>query len=306
MRIAFMGTPPFAVPTLAALHAAGHEIVAVYTQPPRPAQRGKKLQQSAVHLWAEAHGLSVRTPKSLRTEEAQAEFAALDLDVALVAAYGLILPQPILESPREGCLNVHGSILPRWRGAAPVQRAILAGDTETGVTIMQMDAGLDTGGMRLIGRTPVAGKSAGELTDELAAMGAALMVEVLADLSACPPVPQPDDGATYAAKIDKSEARLDFLVSAPQTERQIRAFNPVPGAFFELEGERYKILAADVVHPADTVAGAAPGVTLDDALTIACNPGAIRATRVQRAGKPAMDAAELLRGRPITAGTRLA
>ncbi|MDX8358834.1 methionyl-tRNA formyltransferase [Sphingopyxis terrae] len=306
MRIAFMGTPPFAVPTLAALHAAGHEIVAVYTQPPRPAQRGKKLQQSAVHLWAEAHGLPVRSPKSLRTEEAQAEFAALDLDVAVVAAYGLILPQAILESPREGCLNVHGSILPRWRGAAPVQRAILAGDTETGVTIMQMDAGLDTGGMRLIGRTPVAGKSAGELTDELAAMGAALMVEVLADLSACPPVPQPDDGATYAAKIDKSEARLDFLVSAPQTERQIRAFNPVPGAFFELEGERYKILAADVVHPADTVAGAAPGVTLDDALTIACNPGAIRATRVQRAGKPAMDAAELLRGRPITAGTRLA
>ena len=306
MRIAFMGTPPFAVPTLAALHAAGHEIVAVYTQPPRPAQRGKKLQQSAVHLWAEAHGLPVRTPKSLRTEEAQGEFAALDLDVAVVAAYGLILPQAILESPREGCLNVHGSILPRWRGAAPVQRAILAGDTETGVTIMQMDAGLDTGGMRLIGRTPVAGKSAGELTDELAAMGAALMVEVLADLSACPPVPQPDDGATYAAKIDKSEARLDFLVSAPQTERQIRAFNPVPGAFFELEGERCKILAADVVHPADTVAGAAPGVTLDDALTIACNPGAIRATRVQRAGKPAMDAAELLRGRPITAGTRLA
>ncbi|ENY82727.1 methionyl-tRNA formyltransferase [Sphingopyxis sp. MC1] len=306
MRIAFMGTPPFAVPTLAALHAAGHEIVAVYTQPPRPAQRGKKLQQSAVHLWAEAHGLPVRSPKSLRTEEAQAEFAALDLDVAVVAAYGLILPQAILESPREGCLNVHGSILPRWRGAAPVQRAILAGDTETGVTIMQMDAGLDTGGMRLIGRTPVAGKSAGELTDELAAMGAALMVEVLADLSACLPVPQPDDGATYAAKIDKSEARLDFLVSAPQTERQIRAFNPVPGAFFELEGERYKILAADVVHPADTVAGAAPGVTLDDALTIACNPGAIRATRVQRAGKPAMDAAELLRGRPVTAGTRLA
>ena len=306
MRIAFMGTPPFAVPTLAALHAAGHEIVAVYTQPPRPAQRGKKLQQSAVHLWAEAHGLPVRSPKSLRTEEAQGEFAALDLDVAVVAAYGLILPQAILDAPREGCLNVHGSILPRWRGAAPVQRAILAGDTETGVTIMQMDAGLDTGGMRLIGRTPVAGKTAGELTDELAAMGAALMVEVLADLSACPPVPQPDDGATYAAKIDKSEARLDFLVSAPQTERQIRAFNPVPGAFFELEGERYKILAADVVHPASTVAGAAPGVTLDDALTIACNPGAVRATRVQRAGKPAMDAAELLRGRPITAGTRLA
>jgi len=306
MRIAFMGTPPFAVPTLAALHAAGHEIAAVYTQPPRPAQRGKKLQKSAVHLWAEAHGLPVRTPGSLKNPDAQAEFAALGLDVAVVAAYGLILPQAVLDAPRAGCLNVHGSILPRWRGAAPVQRAILAGDTETGVTIMQMDAGLDTGGMRLIGRTPTDGKSAGALTDELAALGAELMVRVLADLSAFPPAAQPGDGVTYAAKIDKSEARLDFLVSAVQVERQIRAFDPVPGAFFELEGERFKLLAAQVVHPADTVAGAAPGVTLDDALTIACNPGAIRATRVQRAGKPAMDAAELLRGRPIPKGAQLA
>jgi len=301
-----MGTPPFAVPTLAALHAAGHEIVAVYTQPPRPAQRGKKLQQSAVHVWAEEHGLPVRTPKSMRNEEAQAEFAALDLDIAVVAAYGLILPQAILNAPREGCLNVHGSILPRWRGAAPVQRAILAGDAETGVTIMQMDIGLDTGAMRLIETTPVAGKIAGLLTDELAEMGALMMVKVLSDLHAFPPVPQPDEGVTYAAKIDKSEARLDFLTSAVQIERQVRAFNPMPGAFFELDGERYKILATEVVHPAETVAGAAPGVTLDDALTIACNPGAIRATRVQRAGKPAMDAAELLRGRPIAKGTRLA
>lgn len=306
MRIAFMGTPPFAVPTLAALHAAGHEIAAVYTQPPRPAQRGKKLQKSAVHLWAEAHGLPVRTPGSLKNADAQAEFASLDLDVAVVAAYGLILPQAILDAPRKGCLNVHGSLLPRWRGAAPVQRAILAGDAETGVTIMQMDAGLDTGGMRLIGRTPTDGKSAGALTDELAALGAELMVRVLADLSAFPPEPQPEAGVTYAAKIDKSEARLDFLVSAVQVERQIRAFDPVPGAFFELEGERFKLLAAQVAHPADTVAGAAPGVTLDDALTIACNPGAIRATRVQRAGKPAMDAAELLRGRPIPKGAQLA
>ncbi|SNS80133.1 methionyl-tRNA formyltransferase [Sphingopyxis indica] len=306
MRIAFMGTPPFAVPTLAALHAAGHDIAAVYTQPPRPAQRGKKLQKSAVHLWAEAHGLPVRTPKSLKDAEAQAEFAALDLDVAVVAAYGLILPRPILDAPRDGCLNVHGSILPRWRGAAPVQRAILAGDTETGVTIMQMDAGLDTGGMRRVGRTPVDGKSAGDLTDELADMGAALMVEVLGDLPAFPPEPQPEAGVTYAAKIDKSEARLDFLVSAVQVERQIRAFNPAPGAFFELEGERFKLLAAEVIHPADTTPGAAPGVTLDDALTIACNPGAIRATRVQRAGKPAMDAVDLLRGRAIAKGTRLA
>jgi methionyl-tRNA formyltransferase len=176
MRIIFMGTPPFAVPTLDALHAAGHDIAAVYTQPPRPAQRGKRVQLSAVHDWAEAHALPVRTPASLRGAEAQAEFATLNADIAVVAAYGLILPQAVLDAPTHGCLNVHGSILPRWRGAAPVQRAILAGDTETGVTIMQMDVGLDTGGMRLIGRTPVAGKTAGELTSELADMGAALMV----------------------------------------------------------------------------------------------------------------------------------
>ena len=306
MRIAFMGTPPFAVPTLAALHAAGHQIVAVYTQPPRPAQRGKKLQQSAVHRWADAHGLPVRTPKSLKNDEAQAEFAALDLDIAVVAAYGLILPQAILDAPREGCLNVHGSILPRWRGAAPVQRAILAGDAETGVTIMQMDIGLDTGAMRLIETTPITGKTAGLLTDELAEMGALMMVKVLGDLRAFAPEPQPDAGVTYAAKIDKGEARLDFLTSAVQVERQVRAFNPMPGAFFELGGERYKILAAEVVHPAETVAGAVPGVTLDDALTVACNPGAVRATRVQRAGKPAMDAGELLRGRAIPKGTRIA
>ena len=306
MRIAFMGTPPFAVPTLAALHAAGHEIVAVYTQPPRPAQRGKKLQQSAVHVWAEAHGLPVRIPKSLKGADEQAEFAALDLDVAVVAAYGLILPQAVLDAPRDGCLNVHGSILPRWRGAAPVQRAILSGDAETGVTIMQMDIGLDTGAMRLIGRTAVDSKTAGELTDELAEMGADLMTKVLSDLHAFAPEAQPADGVTYAAKIDKSEARLDFLTSAVQVERQVRAFNPMPGAFFELDGERYKILTADVVHPAATIAGATPGMTLDDSLIIACNPGAIRALRVQRAGKPAMDAAELLRGRPVAAGTRLA
>ena len=301
-----MGTPPFAVPTLAALDAAGHDIVAVYSQPPRPAQRGKKLQKSPVQVWAEEHSLPVRTPKSLRSGETQAEFAALDLDIAVVAAYGLILPQAILDAPREGCLNVHGSILPRWRGAAPVQRAILAGDAETGVTIMQMDIGLDTGAMRLIETTPATGKSAGILTHELAEMGALMMRRVLSDLHAFPPTPQPEDGVTYAAKIDKGEARLDFLTSAVQVERQVRAFNPMPGAFFELDGERYKILAAEVLHPSETVAGAVPGVTLDDALTIACNPGAIRATRVQRAGKPAMDAAELLRGRAIPAGTRLA
>lgn len=306
MRIIFMGTPPFAVPTLAALVAAGHEVAAVYTQPPRPAHRGKRVQQSAVHTFADAHGLTVYTPKSMRGAAEQAEFAALDADVAVVAAYGLILPQAILDAPELGCLNVHGSILPRWRGAAPVQRAILAGDRETGVTIMQMDAGLDTGGMRLVERTAVAGKTAGELTDELAMMGAAMMVRVLDNPHAFPPEPQPVEGVTYAAKIDKSEARLDFLISAAQVERQIRAFNPMPGAFFEHEGERYKLLAADVTPPADTSPGAPPGVTLDDALTIACNPGAIQARRIQRAGKPAMDAADLLRGCAFPKGARLA
>ena len=285
MRIIFMGTPPFAVPTLAALHGAGHDVAAVYTQPPRPAQRGKRVQQSAVHDWADAHGLSVRTPASLRGGEAQAALAALDADVAVVAAYGLILPQAVLDAPAHGCLNVHGSILPRWRGAAPVQRAILAGDTETGVTIMQMDAGLDTGGMRLIGRTPVAGKTAGALATELAELGAGLMVRVLDDLP---------------------EAALDFYLGAVQVERAVRAFNPAPGAWFILDGERIKLLAAEVVSPSDVPTGMPPGVTLDDRLTIACNPGAVRAVRVQRAGKPAMGAAEFLRGRPIPAGTRLA
>ena len=305
MRIIFMGTPPFAVPTLAALHGAGHDIAAVYTQPPRPAQRGKRVQHSAVHDWADAHGLPVRTPASLKNAEAQAEFAALGADVAVVAAYGLILPQAVLDAPTHGCLNVHGSILPRWRGAAPVQRAILAGDSETGVTIMQMDAGLDTGGMRMAGRTPVAGKTAGELTSELAEMGAALMVQVLGDLTAYPPKPQPEEGALYAPKIEKGEAFLDFYLSAVQVERAVRAFNPAPGAWFELDGERYKLLAAEVVPPAEVPQGMPPGVTLDDRLTIACNPGAIRATRIQRAGKPAMSADELLRGRAIPAGTRM-
>ena len=305
MRIIFMGTPPFAVPTLAALHAAGHDIAAVYTQPPRPAQRGKKVQQSAVHDCAEAHGLPVRTPASLKNAEAQADFAALGADIAVVAAYGLILPQAVLDAPTHGCLNVHGSILPRWRGAAPVQRAILAGDAETGVTIMQMDAGLDTGGMRLIGRTAVAGKTAGELTAELADMGAALMVQVLGDLAAYPPEPQPDAGALYAPKIDKSEAQLDFMLSAVQVERAVRAFNPAPGAWFVVAGERVKLLAAEVLPPADVPQGMPPGVTLDDRLTIACNPGAVRALRVQRAGRPAMSAEELLRGWPVMAGTRI-
>ncbi|GEO00912.1 methionyl-tRNA formyltransferase [Novosphingobium sediminis] len=300
MRIVFMGTPDFAVPTLQALVAAGHEVVAAYSQPPRPAGRGKQLQPSAVHRVAEALGIAVRTPLSLRQADEQAAFAALEADVAVVAAYGLILPQPILDAPRHGCLNVHGSLLPRWRGAAPVQRAILAGDALTGVTIMQMERGLDTGPMLATVETPIAGKTAGELTAEIAEKGAALMVSVLADLAGHPPVVQPEEGVTYAHKIDKAESRLDFTRSAVDVERQVRAFAPAPGAFFELDSERYRVLAAEVVE-----GSGAPGVTLDAALTIACGEGALRPTLIQRAGKPAMETAALLRGRTIAAGAVL-
>lgn len=301
MRIVFMGTPDFAVPTLDALADAGHDIAAVYTQPPRPGgRRGRALTPSPVHHRAAARGIAVRTPARLRAAEDQAAFAALDADVAVVAAYGLILPPPVLAAPRLGCLNVHASLLPRWRGAAPIQRAILAGDTETGVAIMQMEAGLDTGPVRLTGRTPIGDKDAGALTAELAAMGARLMVRVLADIAAFPPAPQPDAGVTYAAKIAKDEARLDFTLPAAAVLRQVRAFAPAPGAFFELAGERIKLLDAAMV-----AGSGAAGTVIDDMLTIACGEGAIRPLRVQRAGRGAMDAGELLRGFPIPAGTRL-
>jgi methionyl-tRNA formyltransferase len=297
MRIIFMGTPDFAVPTLDALVAARHEIVAVYTQPPRPAGRGKADRPGAVALRAQALGLEVRWPASLRDPAEQAAFAALEADVAVVAAYGLILPRTILDAPKHGCLNVHGSLLPRWRGAAPVQRAILAGDAETGVCIMGMEAGLDTGPVRATGRTPIAGKTAGDLTTELAAMGATLMVEVLGDLSGHPPVAQPKEGVTYAAKIDKAEARIDWSAPADAIERQVRAFTPMPGAWFEHSGERIKLLGASIAS-----GSGAPGMVLDDALLIATGEGAIRATLVQRAGKGAMTAGELLRGFAIPAG----
>jgi methionyl-tRNA formyltransferase len=299
MRVIFMGTPDFAVPALNALIAAGHEIICVYTQPPRRAGRGKALSPTAVQQRAAALGLNVRCPVTLRDAQAQAEFAALNADVAIVAAYGLILPLAILDAPVHGCLNIHGSLLPRWRGAAPVQRAILAGDPVTGITIMQMDAGLDTGPMLARAETAATGKTAGELTDELAALGAALLVRVLNDRAAFPPMAQPDSGVTYATKIDKGEARLDFMASAAQTERQIRAFAPTPGAFFEQGGERIRILAA---QPLIAVA-ARPGTVIDTQLTIACNPGAIRPTLVQRAGRNAMTPAALLRGFPIAPGT---
>jgi methionyl-tRNA formyltransferase len=299
MRIIFMGTPDFAVPSLDALVAAGHDICAVYSQPPRRAGRGKALTPSPVQRRAEELGIDVMTPVSLKDPAEQLRFAGLGADVAVVAAYGLILPLPILEAPQHGCINVHGSLLPRWRGAAPIQRAILAGDRESGVTIMQMEAGLDTGPMRAMARTPILDKTAGQLMAEIAELGANLMVDVLANLDTYPPLPQPIGGTTYAAKIDKSEARLDFLISAPQVERQIRAFSPM--AYFELDGERIRILAAQA-HLSES---AAPGTVVDDALGIACNPGIIRSTLVQRAGKSAMSTAELLRGLPIPKGTRL-
>jgi methionyl-tRNA formyltransferase len=301
VRIIFMGTPDFAVPALQALVAAGHQVVAAYTQPPRPGgRRGKELTPTPVHRKAEELGIAVRHPASLKSAEEQAAFAALAADIAVVAAYGLILPQAVLDAPTHGCLNLHGSILPRWRGAAPIQRAILAGDAETGVDIMRMEAGLDTGPVLLEGRTPIDRKTAGELTGELAQIGADLIVRVLADLAAYPEVPQPDDGVTYAKKIDKAETRLDFAQDAAQVERQVRAFAPAPGAWFEFQGERCKVLAADVVE-----GSGAPGEVLDDALTIACASGAIRPTLVQRAGRPAMATADMLRGWAIAAGAKL-
>ena len=301
MRVIFMGTPDFAVPSLERLVACGHEVIAVHTQPPRRAGRGKTLTPSPVQQRAEALGIEVLTPVTLRDADAQAQFAAFEADIAVVAAYGLILPQAILDAPRLGCVNVHASLLPRWRGAAPIQRAILAGDAETGVTIMQMEAGLDTGPMLATIATPIADKTAGLLTAELAELGAELLVQVLSEPEAYPPQPQPEDGVTYAAKIDKAEARIDFLVSAPQVERQIRAFAPAPGAFFELAGERFRILAAS----AEMSGSARPGEVIDDRLGIQCNPGAIRPTLIQRAGKAAMMPAELLRGFGIPVGTRL-
>ncbi len=300
MRIVFMGTPTFAVPALLALVEAGHAVAAVYTQPPRPAGRGKQLMPSPVQREAERLGIEVRSPKTLRDLEAQADFAALEADLAVVAAYGLILPQTVLAAPRHGCINIHASLLPSWRGAAPIHRAILAGDPVTGVTIMQMEAGLDTGPMLAAARTPVEDKTGGELTAELAELGARLLIEVLADLPGHPPARQPSLGMTYAAKIDKAETWIDFTRAAEQIERQVRALAPAPGAWFELDGERYRILSAQVV-----AREGAAGTTLDDQLTIACGHGAVVPTLIQRAGRPAMTAAELLRGRAVPAGTKL-
>jgi methionyl-tRNA formyltransferase len=291
MRIVFMGTPVFSVAALEALVGAGHEIVCAYTQPPRPGGRGKKEQPSPVQARAEALGIPVRHPTSLKTAEAQAEFAALGADVAVVVAYGLILPQAILDAPRHGCLNIHASRLPRWRGAAPIHRAIMAGDAETGVCIMQMEAGLDTGPVLLRKVTAIgAEETTGELHDRLAAIGAEAIVEALARLRELTPEVQPEEGVTYAAKIDKAEARIDWARPAAEVARLICGLSPFPGAWCDVVGERVKF------HGARVVAGkGAPGEVISG-FTVACGEGAVEITRVQREGKKAMAADEVLRG----------
>jgi len=299
LKLIFMGTPDFAAVALEALINVGHDVVAVYSQPPRPAGRGKELRKSPVHLLAAREGLAVRTPATLKTHAAQAEFAAFDVDLAVVAAYGLLLPQPILDAPRRGCLNIHASILPRWRGAAPIQRAILAGDSETGISIMQMDAGLDTGPVLLMRRIAIGpNETAGELHDRLAELGGEAIVEALDGTFM--PEPQPSEGVTYAAKISPAEAQVIWDRPAAELERAIRAFNPVPGAWTLLpNGERMKLLAAAIVK-----GSGAPGEILDHDLTIACGGGALRPTLVQRQGKRAMSAEELLRGLDLKPGQR--
>ncbi len=302
MRIIFMGRPEFAVPTLEALVEAGHEVIAVYTQPPRRAGRGKTERPTAVDDRAGELGIEVRCPKSLRSDGEIAAFAELEADVAVVAAYGLILPQAILDAPTFGCLNVHASLLPRWRGAAPVQRAIMAGDEVTGVTVMQMEAGLDTGPMLLKRALEVEDNNAAQLTELLGKLGAEMMVEVLSDLPGFEPIPQPEDGVTYAAKISKDEARIDWSRPARELVRHVQGLAPFPGAWFEVGGERIKVLAAEVASGGPE-GGNEGGAVLDDRLTIACGDGAVRPTLLQRAGKGVMSAGELLRGFAITEGT---
>jgi methionyl-tRNA formyltransferase len=299
MRIIFMGSPEFAVPSLDALVDNGQQVVCVYTQPPRPAGRGKGERNTAVHERAEELGIEVRTPRTLRDEEEQERFRALDADLAVVAAYGLILPKPILDAPRQGCINVHASLLPRWRGAAPIQRAILAGDEISGVTLMQMDEGLDTGLMLARQTLDIRGKNAGQVTEEMANLGSQMLVDWLR--SPTEVEAQPIAGATYASKIDKAETRIDWSRGPDQIDRQVRAFAPAPGAWFEANGERIKLL--DAAIGAD--ASGKPGEVLDDCLNIACGSGYIRPLKVQRAGRGVMSAGELLRGFAIPKGTIL-
>lgn len=300
LRLAFLGTPDFAVPTLAELIAQGHDIAAVYTQPPRPKGRGLALEKSAVHLFAETAGLEVRTPGSLKSTDEQDAFAALELDAAVVVAYGLILPKPILEAPMLGCFNLHASLLPRWRGAAPIQRAVMAGDAQTGVMVMRMDEGLDTGPVLMAERVDIGRQTAGELADRLARLGADLMVRALSALErgAVAPKSQAEEGVTYAKKIAKDEARIDWSRSAQEIDCLIRGLSPSPGAYGEIKGERLKILYAE---PAPGQGKA--GEVIGGDLTVACGQGALRLKKVQRAGGKVMAAEDLLKGFALLKGT---
>jgi len=309
LRVVFMGTPDFSVPALAAILEAGHTVAAVYTQPPRPAGRGMDLRKSAVHAFAEGRGLTVLTPRSLKGADERSAFAAHRADIAVVVAYGLLLPKPVLDAPRCGCLNLHASALPRWRGAAPIQRAIMAGDTETAMMVMRMEEGLDTGPVCLAERVAIGpDTSAGELHDALSALGGRLIGAALekaeAGQLAC--IPQPSEGVTYAAKIGKDEGRIAFDRPAAEVHNLIRGLSPTPGAWLEAgpEGrrERIKVTASQI---AAGLAGAAPGTVLDDRLAVACGSGAIRLLTVQRAGKRPVSAVELLRGFALPEGTRL-
>jgi methionyl-tRNA formyltransferase len=307
LRIVFMGTPDFSVPMLAEIIGAGHEVVAAYSQPPRPAGRGNQERKSPVQVYAEAAGVPVHTPKSLRNPEAQAIFSNHKADVAVVVAYGLILPKAVLDTPTYGCLNMHASSLPRWRGAAPIQRAIMAGDTSTACMVMQMDVGLDTGPVCLSEQVPIApDMTAGQLHDALSTRGASLMVRALAALErgSLKSTPQPNEGITYAAKIDKAEAHIDFTKPAADVHNHIRALSPFPGAWFEVNGERIKVLRT-AVEP--MVSAAAPGtvVRAGDDLVVACGNGAVSLLELQRAGKKPMRAQDLLRGFALQSGTRL-
>lgn len=296
-----MGTPDFSVPVLDALVADGHEIAAVYCQPPRPAGRGKKDRPTPVHARATELGLEVRHPVSLKGADQQAEFAALAADVAVVVAYGLILPQAVLDAPHHGCLNIHASLLPRWRGAAPIHRAIMAGDAETGVCIMQMEAGLDTGPVLMREATAIGSEeTTAQLHDRLSDMGAALIVQALRRLPELTADEQPEEGVTYAHKIDKAEARVDWTRPAAEVDRQIRGLSPFPGAWCEIDGQRVKLLASRLTE------GTGPaGVVLDDSLRVACGDGAVELLRLQRAGKGAQDREVFLNGFPVGAGTQL-
>lgn len=307
MRLAFMGSPGFAVPTLLALLDAGHDIACVYSQPPKPAGRGQTLRPTAIHDFAQARGLPLRTPRSLKRSEEQEAFAALGLDAAIVAAYGLILPKPILEAPRLGCLNLHGSLLPRWRGAAPIQRAVMAGDAETGVQVMVMQEGLDTGPILATARTPIGAEdTASAVHDRLALLGAELMVEALADFAAGRIAPQAQSvhGVTYAAKISSSETRVDWAAPSTAVDAQIRGLSLFPGAWFMMgldpRAVRVKVLGSRLAE-----GGGAPGEVLDRDLTIACGTGAVRLTLLQREGRQAMSARDFLRGVPLQPGDRL-